>query len=135
MKLRKAIAAAVLVAVALPAVAGTTTRTTRRGPTSHHFVQKKLKKGFKPAAGIAPQRATEIQAALIKSGYLSGQPSGKMDEATNAALAKLQADNGWQTRITPDSRALIKLGLGPQNSNTETAAFVTTQATPQVASN
>jgi hypothetical protein len=33
-------------------------------------------------------------------------------------MEKLQADNGWQSKITPDSRALIKLGLGP-NSDTE----------------
>jgi hypothetical protein len=29
-------------------------------------------------------------------------------------MQKLQGANGWQTKITPDSRALIKLGLGPQ---------------------
>jgi hypothetical protein len=29
-------------------------------------------------------------------------------------MQKLQAENGWQSKITPDSRALIKLGLGPQ---------------------
>ena len=40
-----------------------------------------------------------------------------MDDRTKAALAKLQADNGWQTKIVPDSRALIKLGLGPDQSN------------------
>jgi hypothetical protein len=28
-------------------------------------------------------------------------------------MEKLQADNGWQTKIVPDSRAIIKLGLGP----------------------
>jgi hypothetical protein len=28
-------------------------------------------------------------------------------------MGKLQADNGWQTKLVPDSRALIKLGLGP----------------------
>jgi hypothetical protein len=38
-------------------------------------------------------------------------------------MAKLQADNGWQTKLVPDSRALIKLGLGP---NTSTAAVATT---------
>jgi hypothetical protein len=31
-------------------------------------------------------------------------------------MQKLQEDNGWQTKITPDSRALIKLGLGPQQA-------------------
>ena len=60
------------------------------------------------------ERATEIQSALIKSGYLSGEPSGAWDSETATAMQKLQGDNGWQTRITPDSRALIKLGLGPQ---------------------
>jgi hypothetical protein len=66
---------------------------------------------------IADDRTREIQAALVKEGYLSGEPSGVMDDRTKAALTKLQADNGWQTKIVPDSRALIKLGLGPDQSN------------------
>ncbi len=61
------------------------------------------------------ERATEIQTALIKQGYLSGQPTGTWDAQTVAAMEKLQADNGWQSKITPDSRALIKLGLGPSS--------------------
>jgi hypothetical protein len=60
------------------------------------------------------ERATEIQQALIKSGYMTGEPSGVWDSESAAAMQKLQGDNGWQTKITPDSRALIKLGLGPQ---------------------
>lgn len=67
------------------------------------------------------ERATEIQNALIKAGYLSGPATGAWDSSTAAAMQKLQSDNGWQTKITPDSRALIKLGLGPQQ---------TAQATP-----
>lgn len=66
---------------------------------------------------IADDRTREIQTALVKEGYLTGEPSGVMDDRTKAALAKLQADNGWQTKIVPDSRALIKLGLGPDQSN------------------
>lgn len=66
---------------------------------------------------IADDRTREIQAALVKEGYLTGEPTGLMDDRTKAALAKLQADNGWQTKIVPDSRALIKLGLGPDQSN------------------
>jgi peptidoglycan hydrolase-like protein with peptidoglycan-binding domain len=66
---------------------------------------------------IASERTLEIQEALIRAGYLSGSPSGAMDEGTKAALMKLQEDNGWQTRIVPDSRALIKLGLGPKHDN------------------
>jgi len=68
-------------------------------------------------AGMGTDRATEIQSALIKQGYLSGTPSGRWDSDSVAAMQKLQGDNGWQTKITPDSRALIKLGLGPQPQN------------------
>lgn len=67
--------------------------------------------------GIAPQRATEIQQALIREHYLSGEPTGQWDANTVAAMQKFQADQGWQTRLTPDSRALKKLGLGPDYSN------------------
>ncbi len=60
---------------------------------------------------------TEIQQALVQSGYLkSDHVSGKLDDNTKLALTKLQADHGWQTKIVPDSRALIKLGLGPDQS-------------------
>ena len=69
-------------------------------------------------------RATEIQQALIKSGYMSGEPSGVWDSESAAAMQKLQGDNGWQTKITPDSRALIKLGLGPQRDAVATAGVM-----------
>ncbi|HSY37707.1 MAG TPA: peptidoglycan-binding protein [Acidobacteriaceae bacterium] len=59
------------------------------------------------------ERATQIQSALIKQGYLAGEPTGRWDDQSVSAMQKLQGDNGWQTKITPDSRALIKLGLGP----------------------
>jgi hypothetical protein len=31
-------------------------------------------------------------------------------------MQKFQADQGWQTKLMPDSRALKKLGLGPDYS-------------------
>jgi hypothetical protein len=31
-------------------------------------------------------------------------------------MQKFQADHGWQTKLMPDSRALEKLGLGPDYS-------------------
>jgi hypothetical protein len=34
-------------------------------------------------------------------------------------MQKYQADHGWQTKLTPDARALIKLGLGPQNDGSQ----------------
>lgn len=67
-------------------------------------------------------RAVEIQQALIQAHYLSGNPTGQWDAGTQAAMVKYQNDNGWQTKITPDSRALIKLGLGPKQDAGEYAS-------------
>ena len=72
--------------------------------------------------GIDDDRATQLQAALVKAGYLTGTPSGHWDSATEAAMLKLQADNGWQTKLVPDSRAIIKLGLGPSSISSTPAA-------------
>lgn len=66
---------------------------------------------------ISGDRAREIQEALIREHYLDGQPSGVWDSRTQAAMRKFQADQGWQNRVIPDSRALIKLGLGPSHEN------------------
>ncbi len=66
---------------------------------------------------IAPERATQIQTALIHQNYLTGSPSGQWDSQTEAAMQKYQADHGWQTKLTPDSRALIALGLGPSTAS------------------
>jgi peptidoglycan hydrolase-like protein with peptidoglycan-binding domain len=60
-------------------------------------------------------RTVAIQSALIREHYLTGEPTGVWDEASKDAMLRYQAANGWQTKITPDSRALIKLGLGPDH--------------------
>jgi peptidoglycan hydrolase-like protein with peptidoglycan-binding domain len=79
---------------------------------ARHAVSRKVKQ-VRGQREIDPARATEIQTALIHQNYLSGAPSGQWDAQTEAAMQKYQADHGWQTKFTPDSRALIKLGLGP----------------------
>ena len=79
-----------------------------RGPTSP-----RTHAAPKPHLGISAERATQIQTALVKAGYMTGEPSGMWDASTQAAMEKMQADNGWQTKLVPDSRAIIKLGLGP----------------------
>ena len=66
---------------------------------------------------IDSERVTEIQQALIREHYLKGEASGDWDATTIAAMQKYQADQGWQTKLTPDSRALKRLGLGPDYSN------------------
>jgi peptidoglycan hydrolase-like protein with peptidoglycan-binding domain len=87
----------------------------------------------KPATqrGIDDARATQIQTSLIKSGYLSGEASGHWDAGTEAAMQKFQSDNGWQTKLIPDSRAIIKLGLGPtQDTGTGTSAATAPGVSP-----
>ena len=62
-------------------------------------------------------RVTQIQKALIREHYLSGNANGQWDTTTQAAMQKYQADHGWQTRLLPDSRALKNLGLGADYSS------------------
>jgi len=80
----------------------------KRGAWKHHGQQ-----------GIAADRAREIQEALIREKYLDGAPSGKWDARTSEAMSRYQAANGWQNKVTPDSRALIKLGLGPNHTQSD----------------
>lgn len=75
---------------------------------------------------IESDRVMQIQQALIREHYLAGDPTGSWDSTTVSAMQKFQADNGWQTRLMPDSRALKKLGLGPDYSgaiNARDASF------------
>ena len=49
-------------------------------------------------------------------------------------MERFQADNGWQSKSVPDSRALIKLGLGPDHQhllNPESAMTTMPAAEPQ----
>ena len=48
---------------------------------------------------------------------MTGEATGKWDATTEDALRRFQADNGWQNKTVPDSRALIKLGLGPSHDH------------------
>jgi hypothetical protein len=55
------------------------------------------------------------------------------DGTTQAAMQRYQADQGWQSKTTPDSRALIKLGLGPNHDhllNPESAMMAIGGAAP-----
>jgi hypothetical protein len=113
--------------VSLPAAAKHTQRKATAGHTKHHHSllhHKKKKHVVRGQRNIDPQRATEIQQALLREHYLSGDPSGVWDSETQAAMQKYQADNGWQTKITPDARALIKLGLGPKQDEGEYASTI-----------
>ncbi|WP_263366991.1 peptidoglycan-binding domain-containing protein [Edaphobacter bradus] len=114
-----------MITTALPSVA---MAHPRRGPTSHRFFKKhstataSTPKRMIGQRSIDDGRATEIQTALIRFGYLSGQASGHWDAQTEAAMQKYQSDNGWQTKLIPDSRAIIKLGLGPSHDSSKATA-------------
>ena len=117
MKFRLLLSSVLVLATAMSSPAMTHAR---RGPTSQRLQNKKGKSGSKSMGqrAIDDSRATQIQSALIKSGYLSNEAaSGHWDSQTESAMQKLQADNGWQTKLIPDSRAIIKLGLGPAHDN------------------
>jgi hypothetical protein len=66
---------------------------------------------------IDADRAQEIQEALIREHYLSGEAAGTWNQASEAAMRRYQADHGWQSKTVPDSRALISLGLGPSHDH------------------
>jgi peptidoglycan hydrolase-like protein with peptidoglycan-binding domain len=121
--------------VAVPAVAS---RTTHRkvsasansrvssASRSHRGLAASRRHSARGQQVIAPERATEIQKALIREHYLSGEATGKWDATTQTAMQKYQSDQGWQTKLMPDSRALKKLGLGADYSsaiNAKTASF------------
>jgi peptidoglycan hydrolase-like protein with peptidoglycan-binding domain len=131
MQFRKTLlSSALLLSAALPCSAFTHAR---RGPTSPKLFNKRSKASTKPAGqrGIDDTRAAQIQTSLIKSGYLSGTASGHWDAGTEAAMQKFQSDNGWQTKLVPDSRAIIKLGLGPaQDTGLSTSAIAAPETSP-----
>lgn len=79
--------------------------------SAHHSTRKRGQ------LAIDNERAHQIQEALVHQHYLSGQPSGTWDASTQEAMRRYQADQGWQTKEVPDSRALIRLGLGPDKGH------------------
>ena len=114
-----------LALVALLTATATFATTTHRTAASH------TRKGHKPVVSyraktkghkmhgqqaIDPNRVTQIQSALIREHYMSGEANGQWDATTQAAIKKYQSDQGWQTKLLPDSRAIKKLGLGPDYS-------------------
>jgi hypothetical protein len=124
----------------------TNAQTTGKRTAAHTSAQKgkssRGKKGSRQVAkkrgqqAIDATRAREIQTALIREHYMAGDPTGEWDAATQAAMQRYQADQGWQSKTTPDSRALIKLGLGPSHDhllNPESAMTMPTPAAPAAA--
>jgi peptidoglycan hydrolase-like protein with peptidoglycan-binding domain len=105
--------------------------TAQKSKGSHGKKGSKYSSKKRGQQAIDSGRTRQIQAALIREHYMQGEPSGSWDSATQAAMKRYQADQGWQSKQIPDSRALIKLGLGPSHDhllNPESA--MTTTAAP-----
>ena len=123
----------------VPAFAGHTHHTAAASPL-HKAAPTKASHRLHGQQAIDPARVTQIQQALIREHYLSSEADGKWNATTEAAMQKYQADQGWQTKLMPDSRALLKLRLGPDYStaiNAKNSTFaspppVTTIPVPQV---
>jgi murein L,D-transpeptidase YcbB/YkuD len=69
------------------------------------------------AAGIPPERVTEIQKALIKAGYLDGPTTGQYDDKTIDAMKEFQADNGLPETGAVSAPALKKLGVSKHTND------------------
>jgi len=111
------------------AFASTAPATSHHTTASHRLSHSRHKtRRARGQQAIQPDRVTEIQQALIREHYLTGEPNGDWDSTTLAAMQKYQADHGWQTKLMPDSRALKSLGLGPDYStalNASGSSFAT----------
>lgn len=105
----------------------TSSKSTHSASSKHAKKTTTAKKSWKSKGQktIASDRTREIQEALIREHYMTGEANGVWDTRTQDAMRSFQAKQGWQSKVLPDSRALIKLGLGPDHSdvlNPETAA-------------
>jgi hypothetical protein len=89
------------------------TSTFRSSAAGKRFSLHKKPAGVRGQQKIDPERAQAIQEALIREHYLSPDNAGPWNQASEDAMRRYQEDHGWQTKEVPDSRALIKLGLGP----------------------
>lgn len=75
----------------------------RRRRVRHHVILPKA-----PSAA----RTEEIQSALERGGFYSGDPSGKWDSSTQESLRRFQTANGLPPTGKLDALSLQKMGLG-----------------------
>ncbi len=80
-----------------------TTTHRRRRRWRHHVILPK-----RPSVA----RAEQIQEALERGGYYSGNPNGKWDVSTQASLRRFQEANGLPPTGKLDALTLQKMGLG-----------------------
>jgi peptidoglycan hydrolase-like protein with peptidoglycan-binding domain len=94
--------------------------------TSHKSTSKKKKSSHRRSArrepfqkAPTPDRISEIQTALSRGGYFEGDPNGKWDANTVAAMQKFQSANGLNSSGKIDAITLQKLGLGSSTAGVD----------------
>jgi hypothetical protein len=98
-----------------PAAAAKSSATsTKKKKTKHHSSKREPTQ-----KAPTPDRISEIQSALARGGYYQGQPNGKWDSNTVAALQKFQSDNGMNASGKLDAPSLQKLGLGSSTAGVD----------------
>jgi len=88
------------------------TSTTAATPAAHKKKHRHYAKRQPTQKAPTADRISEIQSALARGGYYQGDPNGKMDASTVAALQKFQSANGIDSTGKLDAPTLQKLGLG-----------------------
>jgi len=89
--------------------AASSSSTPAKRPTHKHKHYAKHQPGQKAPSS---DRISEIQSALAREGYYKGDPNGKLDANTVAALEKFQSANDLDANGKLDAPTLQKLGLG-----------------------
>jgi peptidoglycan hydrolase-like protein with peptidoglycan-binding domain len=92
---------------AAPSASSSTTSKSTTHKKKHHYVKRQPTQ-----KAPTPDRIIEIQSALSRGGYYQGQPSGKWDSNTVAAVQKFQSAKGIEANGKLDAPTLQKLGLG-----------------------
>ncbi len=79
-------------------------------------------------------RTEEIQAALARGGYYSGEPNGKWDSRMEASLRQFQTANGLTPTGKLDALSLEKMGLGSNVAGVSAPRIVSPAANSDAAS-
>jgi len=116
-----------------------TSRTTAASTTSPNRKAGSRSKSHAPLTGrqrlarlhLEPDRVQEIQQALAREGYLHGDPSGRWDDQTRAAMLRYQTEHNFSPTGLPDAKSLMKLGLGPHPLPAELDPTVARAASPR----
>jgi hypothetical protein len=87
-------------------------RTTHHYRHYRHYRRRTYRHRVSLPRGPSPERITQIQTALSRGGYYKGDPSGKWDSDTVAALQKFQSAHNISASGKLDAPTLQKLGLG-----------------------